>query len=192
MFDARCLWCSYSKLTQSQLYEFVVQSSGGEAWQSAPKWMRQAGRDLCVCFDCVEVFHQALSEAACFDDRFKADGVRETVYKGNVGRITEHLNAALENYREDLTQPQGGLFHDDSLSSLPSRDLFISAECSIREALKYPRLLLSRDLTAVLVEVFDELMQASESVSVSEKSPGVYLLLVHPVHEVSSTVTPCV
>lgn len=186
VFDARCLWCSYSELTQSQLYEFVVQ--GFKAKQSAaPKWMRQARRDLCVCFDCVEVFHQALNEASSSDEKFKTNSTRKIVYDGNICRIKEQLSTALENYREDLTQPHSSWFHDDSLSSLPSRDLFISTECSIRELLKYPRLLLCKDLMAVLVEVFCELMQAGEDVGITEKSPGVYLFLVHPVHEASGT-----
>ena len=61
--------------------------------------------------------------------------------------------------------------------------------CSLREALKYPRLLLSRELGETLVESLLNALRANDLPEVEQKYGGIYVLLVHPEDEVRKYVS---
>ena len=183
MVPSHCLWCGGYVVDTSQLHTFVMHSFKSK--QSASKWVKQAKKDLLLCFDCVEVYYQQLDEAISCDARFQVDIVRELVYDANFNRTMEHFCAALAKFKgKSLPSKKDKHHHGSSGMEFGARELYGRIECSIREVLKHPRLLLTKDLMKVFAKIICQLLKANISIDVGEKFPGVYLFLVHPIDEV--------
>ena len=116
-------------------------------------WYEQAYDDLLCCFDCVQVYHQLVKVFLSCNI-----SCAEQVYLKTVKRVTMYLQECLKK---------------DSLKT--------SCSTSLKEVFAYPRLLLDKKLNDVVVLCLQRLLSNGEAEDVvSEKLPGIYLLLVHP------------
>ena len=116
-------------------------------------WYEQAYHDLLCCFDCVQVYHQLVKV-------FLSSNIScaKKVYLETVKRVKMNLQECLK---------------EDSLKT--------KCSTSLKEVFAYPRLLLDEKLNYVVVSCLRRLLSNGEAEDVvSEKLPGIYLLLVHP------------
>ena len=154
---------------ENHLYDFLFSKNKKSKTQAQKKghlslklatkesWYEQAYRDLLCCFDCVQVYHQLVKA-------FLSSNINcaEQVHLETVKRVKMYLQKCLK---------------EDSLKT--------SCSTSLKEVFAYPRLLLDEKLNYVVVSCLRRLLSNGEAEDVvSEKLPGIYLLLVHPDKEV--------
>ena len=170
-----CQWCSDPTFVKNHLNEFI-KSVGDHS--KRPSWFDDAAGDLCSCFDCVEEYHKAVER----------DAVRlyELAYKNDTERLELYLGRKLEQIQARGKSSCADSDDEEEMSSLWPRLLTLQKdlECPLKEMLKYPHLLLQSKLAKLFTEALLELEDNQQSFEVNWKYPGVYLLLVHPNHQV--------
>ena len=143
------------------------------------QWYIDATYDLCHCSDCVDAYYHALEQAFSEDPSF--NGLEERVYKSNVARLENCLESVLSKchesgeYSDELSEEDMMTFWSTQQSIGIQREF----ECPLIEILKYPRLLLDRQVNNLFVKALNELETIEQQLEVTSKHPGLYLLLVH-------------
>ena len=114
-----------------------------------------AYHDLLNCSDCVKVFHDMIS---------KYDKNHESVYKSIIQRVVSNLSNWFKGTKSCKT----------------------TCFVLVRELLTYPRLMLDNGANKLLVKSIKWFLSLNENHEelVTEKLPGLYLLLVHPIPQV--------
>ena len=175
------MWCTDPVFIEDNLFEFcfgtkqwnVSNRKKSHLFHKGASWREQAQRDLQTCFDCVQVYHQMLNKAfsshkSIFMPR------REEIYVLNVDRITKCLQEKLKSSKTKMSTSEGDL------------DVLSEFSTPLKEVLKYPRYLLDEKLNNVVLSCLKYLISTEEADDiVSEKLPGIYLLLVYPDKQVS-------
>ena len=175
------MWCTDPVFIEDNLFEFcfgtkqwnVSNRKKSHLFHKGVSWREQAQRDLQTCFDCVQVYHQMLNKAfsshkSIFMPR------REEIYVLNVDRITKCLQEKLKSSKTKMSTSEGDL------------DVLSEFSTPLKEVLKYPRYLLDEKLNNVVLSCLKYLISTEEADDiVSEKLPGIYLLLVYPDKQVS-------
>lgn len=176
---------------QSHLYEFFVHAQTGSKKTPVVPWLKQAKRDLCLCFDCMEEYHTLVENAFNCNPNFFGNNklqMKKTVYESDVRRLENYLDKVLEDVEKGKGSTgigAGGEAEDTSfLQTQSAVSLKKVLECPLVELMRYPRLLLRKNLSKLLVDAFKVLQDVDQSLEITEKYPGVYLLLVHPECEV--------
>lgn len=177
-----CLWCSNASFVSTHLHDYIQAIASGESGSGQHKqWVSDATQDLCICSDCVDEYHRALEKAFHDDPRFTTE-LKKLVYTSNVARLVKCLGGVLAKCRqssEELSEEEEEdmiMFLSTQRSSALQREF----ECPMLEILKYPRLLLNRQVNELFVLALDEMETIGQQLEVHSKHPGVYLLLVHP------------
>ena len=176
---------------QSHLYEFFVHAQTGSKKTPIVPWLKQTRRDLCLCFDCMEEYHTLVENAFNCNPNFFGNNklqMKKVVYESDVRRLENYLDKVLEDVEKGKGNTgigAGGEAEDASfLQTQSAVSLKKVLECPLVELMRYPRLLLRKNLSKLLVDAFKVLQDVDQSLEITEKYPGVYLLLVHPEYEV--------
>ena len=182
MIVISCLWCSNVSFVSDHLYDYLqATASRGSGSGHSEQWVSDATQDLCSCSDCVDEYHRAVERAFQDDPRFTNE-FKKLVYTSNVARLEKCLGSVLAKCR----QSSEGLPEEEEedmmmfWSTQRSTALQREFECPMLEILKYPRLLLNRQVNELFVCALDEMETIHQQLEVHGKYPGVYLLLVHP------------
>ena len=154
--------------------ELCCSSWEQEGSDHPPSWYIRAYQDLHVCFDCVVTYHNVINEAFhSSDDEQRVDpSMHEALRLSDVTRLKDSFARLLRDHDKDY-----------ELSSE-----FLTP---FKEVLKYPGFLFDEELAGLLVKFVCELLQDSFGLEKADFEqgngvfPGIYLLLVHPVHNVS-------
>ena len=177
-----CLWCSNVSFISAHLHDYVRAITSGESGSGQyEQWVSDATQDLCNCSDCVDEYHRALEKVFQDDSRFTNE-LKKLIYTSNVARLEKCLGDVLAKCRqssEALSEEEEEdmmMFWSTQRSSALQREF----ECPMLEILKYPRLLLNRQVNELFVLALDEMETIDQQLEVHGKYPGVYLLLVHP------------
>lgn len=161
-----CLWCA-KEVAKECLHEFLFHTMDSS-------WRLQAEKDLSSCFDCVQRHHELLESAV----REKPDMFKQKdLFQKTASRVTKTLKSQLKSMMSPCKDVDSEEWFRHSHSLV----------VSLKESLKYPRLLLDRSLHDAFVEgllVALSKEEEEEADLIADKLPGVYLLLVHPVDEV--------
>ena len=176
---------------QSHLYEFFVHAPTGSQKTPVVPWIKQAKRDLCLCFDCMEEYHTLVENAfESNPDFFNSNKLqmKRVVYESDVSRLESCLAKVLKDVDKGKGSSVAGPGEEaedaSSLQTQSAVSLKKILECPLVELMMYPRLLLRKNLSKLLVDGFKILQDVDQSLEITEKYPGVYLLLVHPEYEV--------
>ena len=173
---------------QSHLYEFFVHAPTGSQKTPVVPWIKQAKRDLCLCFDCMEEYHTLVENAFESNPDFFSSTklqMKRVVYESDVNRLESCLANVLKDVDKGNVAGPGEEVEDaSSLQTQSAVSLKKILECPLVELMMYPRLLLRKNLSKLLVDGFKILQDVDQSLEITEKYPGVYLLLVHPEYEV--------
>ena len=173
---------------QSHLYEFFVHAPTGSQKTPVVPWIKQAKRDLCLCFDCMEEYHTLVENAFESNPDFFSSNklqMKRVVYESDVNRLESCLANVLKDVDKGNVAGPGEEVEDaSSLQTQSAVSLKKILECPLVELMMYPRLLLRKNLSKLLVDGFKILQDVDQSLEITEKYPGVYLLLVHPEYEV--------
>ena len=174
---------------QSHLYEFFVHAPTGSQKTPVVPWIKQAKRDLCLCFDCMEEYHTLVENAFESNPNFFSSNklqMKRVVYESDVNRLESCLGKVLKDVDKGKGSNGPGEEAEDasSLQTQSAVGLKKILECPLVELMMYPRLLLRKNLSKLLVDGFKILQDVDQTLEITEKYPGVYLLLVHPEYEV--------
>lgn len=129
-----------------------------------PSLYRNAYLNLLSCNDCVQVYHTLIMSIDKEDIIFAKE-----VHLKTVSRLTGHIRSCLE------------------------KSTVQNCSTSLKEILRYPKLLLNEKLSCVFVTCIKSIsssgvhsrgLAAGDEFQINEKLPGLYLLLVHPDNEV--------
>jgi len=132
----------------------------GSAPASQPAWFQQMSKDLSHCSDCVLQFHGTMKSC-----RLNSPAV----YRWNCNRICSYIQKALEQYfPEEFIEDD--TYYDDSTR--------LCIETTIKEILKYPRLMLNRELHTFVLKAIKILLKSSQGFELQERLQGLCILLV--------------
>lgn len=135
-----------------------------------PEWFLQMCKDLSCCSACVDQYHNSMKVHFCSSEKLKA-----IVYNWNCRRIIDCLEMGLRLY--------------DSVKSLDSdgfceESITLCIETAIKEVLKYPRLMLNKQLSIFCLQSLKLLLKRCEGFEIQERLQGLCLLLVNQDSEV--------
>jgi hypothetical protein len=127
--------------------------------------------DLGSCFDCVIEYQRAKE---CFLEVPPGNALKQLFYEFDVKRIKTYLENQLRSQEAtyDVIDVDGYVTIADRLRT------------PLLECLKYPNYLMDSGVNKVFVQSFQLYSGRNEDLDVDEKMPGIYLLLVHPHHQV--------
>lgn len=172
------MWCSSAPFNiQDRLQEFLFPSSPPSKGCS---WRLQAKKDLRSCFDCAQRYHELLDTVA--RENSVLSKRKKDIFQLTVQRVTATLEDALQ-CRAPVKRET--LYEQPWPSSCDLQQLKVP----LKEALKYPRLLLDERLHSAFIQGLLAVLKGEEEDEdmMQEKLPGVYLLLVHPDEQVSNS-----
>ncbi|XP_078359214.1 uncharacterized protein LOC144643749 isoform X2 [Oculina patagonica] len=149
-----CEWCSAPDVMQSQLPKYV----------NVPldDWPPDLLLDLCYCYDCVQEYHRLQEELT---KGAKKAGHKQVLQLVDIDRLAQTITNALE---KDVHQ----------------KDVATNLQVPLLEILRFPYLLHDKRLADMFKRGLIAFNQSDCLLTVEEKLPGTYLLLVHPNKEV--------
>ena len=160
----RCLWCQDPQQAAPLLDSLCDKQE--------PEWLPCMLEDLGSCFDCVIEYQRAKERLLEFRPE---NSLKQLFYEFDVKRIETYLENQLRRSEEatyDVIDVDGYVTMADRLRA------------PLLECLKYPNYLMDSSVNNLFVQSFQLHSERNEDLDVDEKMPGVYLLLVHPHHQV--------
>ncbi|XP_070534721.1 probable helicase senataxin [Ptychodera flava] len=121
-----------------------------------PPWADIVSRDFSFCQYCVTEYHEAKNEFLLQNKEKE-----EILTQIEINRLRKDFNSALNNSDLDPTELEDRL------------------QVPIFEVLKYPYLLLSKEMDNVFCKAISTLQDSGHPPTVSELLPGLYLLFIH-------------
>uniref|UniRef100_A0A8D0LAZ5 Senataxin n=1 Tax=Sphenodon punctatus TaxID=8508 RepID=A0A8D0LAZ5_SPHPU len=160
-----CLWCTLGGPTATKSLEIYASK------RMPPEELSAASDDLCYCLDCVVEYHNLRDEVP---------SLHEVFWELETSRLISHFEKSMKRQIEEDV-----LFIVDENGETPLYDdTGLDFEKNLRvpllEILKYPYLLLHERVSVLFVEALCKMEEDNYSFHVSERHPGIYLLMVHP------------
>lgn len=137
-------------------------------WEQ-PDWFRQMCRDLSCCSACVDQYHNAMKA------HLVGGSKSAIVYKWNCRRICDCLEEGLQLF-DSVISLNNDEFYKESIT--------LCMETAIKEILKYPRLMLNKQLSTFCLKSLKMLLNRNESFELHERLEGLCLLLVNQDNQV--------
>ncbi|NXH77429.1 SETX helicase, partial [Hydrobates tethys] len=161
-----CRWCTPSG---SDTTEFLKSYASKRL---SLEDLEGSNDDLCYCLECVVEYHKA---------REKLPRLHEVLWELEASRLVAHIEKSIQ---EEAGEDDELFIVDDNgetqLSGYVGPDFENNLRVPLLEVLKYPYLLLHKEVSELCVEVLCRMEQSHSSFQVFEKYPGIYLFLVHP------------
>ncbi|KAM9326697.1 putative helicase senataxin [Gastrophryne carolinensis] len=160
-----CRWCTPGgSVTTELLRQYAAKDLSSEDFIGA-------NDDLSYCMECVVEYHRARGEAP---------QLHKALWTLETSRLIEQLDKSVqEEIEEDdelyLVEEDG----EKQLFGYTGPNFESNVRVPLLEILRFPYLLLSKDVTKLCVDALCKMEQANNSFQVFDKLPGVYLLLVH-------------
>lgn len=133
-----------------------------------PEWFLQMCKDLSCCSACVDQYHNAM----------KMHVSHFIVYNWNCKRICDCLEEGVQLLDSIAS-------HDDNDELCEeTQSIMLCIETAIKEVLKYPRLMLNRELCIICLKSLKLLLKRNEGFVLDERLQGLCLLLFNQDKEV--------
>ncbi|XP_032993583.1 probable helicase senataxin [Lacerta agilis] len=156
-----CCWCTPVNSVATTLKSYASSSL-------PPDEFTAANEDLCYCLECVDEYHKVKDEMP---------SLHEILWKLETTRLIAHFEKSMPKEEDD-----NSILDDDKESKVQCLDSDFDKKLRVPllEILKYPYLLLHKDLSMLFVEAICKMEVINYPCQVLGKHPGVYLLMVHP------------
>ncbi|XP_046870298.1 probable helicase senataxin isoform X2 [Hypomesus transpacificus] len=161
-----CRWCTSVENGAAEL----LQSYGSGSLSVEDE--EAVNADLCFCNECVLEYHKA---------RENFPALHKRLWELETSRLVSHFSQFSE---EELEDDDLWVIEDNQEETKVSKTNPAEYANLLRfpllEILKYPYLMAHRQLSEMCVEALCKMEKSNQSFQVTEKNPGIYLLLVHP------------
>nr|XP_034958105.1 probable helicase senataxin isoform X1 [Zootoca vivipara] len=155
-----CCWCTPINSVATTLKRYASSSL-------PPDKFAAANEDLCYCLECVDEYHKAKDEMP---------SLHEILWKLETTRLIAHFEKSMP--KEDVIY----ILDNDEERQVQCRDSDFEKKVRVPllEILKYPYLLVHKDLSILFVRTLCRMEVINYPCQVFGKHPGIYLLMVHP------------
>ncbi|XP_062333403.1 probable helicase senataxin [Osmerus eperlanus] len=161
-----CRWCTSVENGAAELLQSY--SSGSLSVEDE----EAVNADLCFCNECVLEYHRA---------RENFPALHKRLWKLETSRLRSHFS---QFSKEELEDDDLWVIEDNQEETKVSKTNPAEYANVLRfpllEILKYPYLMADPQLSDMCVEALCKMEKSNQSFQVTEKNPGIYLLLVHP------------
>ncbi|XP_053229668.1 probable helicase senataxin [Podarcis raffonei] len=156
-----CCWCTPidSVVTTLKNYAYSLLS---------PERFAAANEDLCFCLECVDEYHKVKDDWS---------SLHEILWNLETTRLIAHFEKSMPKEKDDSNSLD--CVEGERVQCLDS-DIEKKLRVPLLEILKYPYLLLHKQLSMLFVDAICKMEAINYPCQVLGKHPGVYLLMVHP------------
>ena len=149
-------------------------------------WCRSAQDDLGTCLECMHQFHILLEDHLHSCSPVEKRALFDFDCKRIIIALSESVRRLKQSIEEN-SQDNKNEDEDDNIFFMSQDESVMQSHVMIplREILMYPKYMFHREVGKKVAEAILLLVASETTFAVMEKLPGVYLLLVHPVKEVS-------